>query len=37
MENTSGEREFETKIIALTDYYLNKKGATPIKSKLLNI
>ena len=28
MENTSGEREFKTKIITLTNYYLNKKGAT---------
>jgi len=27
MENTSGEREFKTKIITLTNYYLNKKGA----------
>jgi len=37
MENISGERELETKITTLTDYYLNKKGATYIKSKLLNI
>jgi hypothetical protein len=37
MENISGEREFKMKIITLTDYYLNKKGATPVKSKLLNI
>lgn len=35
MENISGERELKIKIITLTDYYLNKKGVTYIKSKLL--
>jgi hypothetical protein len=37
MENISGERDLVTMIITLTDDYLNKKGATYVKSKLLNI